>query len=173
VELKLTKVLVAFATRFGSTREIVSSIVHELNSAGVEAHGAEATSALNLDDYDAFVIGSPLYSGKWLAAAGMFAAISSERIGGKPVALFSVGTLGLNNRERGELEHQDFIKNLADVAPKLNIISDALFDGYFERSNLPWFLRIVDQFAPTPQGDHRDWKAIQAWTKSLVPMYTS
>jgi menaquinone-dependent protoporphyrinogen oxidase len=172
VEPKLTRVLVAFATRFGSTREIVSAMVHELNSAGLDAHGAEATSSLNPDDYDAFVIGSPIYGSKWLAAAGMFAAITSERIDGKPVALFSVGTLGLNSSEAGEKEHKDFVTGLIDVAPKLNIVSDALFSGYFERSNLPWYLRIIDRFAPTPQGDHRDWQAIQSWTKSLVPKFT-
>ncbi|MBT3994727.1 MAG: hypothetical protein HOF01_02920 [Chloroflexi bacterium] len=168
----MTRVLVAFATRFGSTREIVSAMVHELNSAGLDAHGAEATSSLNPDDYDAFVIGSPIYGSKWLAAAGMFAAITSERIDGKPVALFSVGTLGLNSSEAGEKEHKDFVTGLIDVAPKLNIVSDALFSGYFERSNLPWYLRIIDRFAPTPQGDHRDWQAIQSWTKSLVPKFT-
>jgi menaquinone-dependent protoporphyrinogen oxidase len=172
VEPKLTRVLVAFATRFGSTREIVSAMVHELNSSGIDAHAAEATSSLNPDHYDAFVIGSPIYGSKWLAAAGMFAAITSDRIDGKPVALFSVGTLALNNSQAGEREHQDFVDNLADIAPKLNIVSDALFAGYFERSNLPWYLRIIDRFAPTPQGDHRDWQAIQSWTKSLVPKFT-
>jgi len=172
VELKLTRVLVAFATRFGSTREIVSAMVHELKSAGLDAHGAEATSLLNPDDYDAVVIGSPIYGSKWLAAAGMFAAITSERINGKPVALFSVGTLSLNNPEAGEREHRDFVDNLADVAPKLNIVSNALFSGYFERSNLPWYLRIIDRFVPTPQGDYRDWRSIQSWTKSLVSKFT-
>jgi len=169
----LTRVLVAYATRFGSTREIATAIVHELISSGLEAHAAEVNSALNPDDYDAFVIGSPLYGGKWLVAAGMFAAFTSERIDGKPVALFSIGTLGLRNSEAGEAEHREFVKSLAEVAPRLNIVGHSVFSGYFERSNLPWYLRIVDRFAPTPQGDHRDWSAIQAWAKSLVPEFTT
>ena len=101
----------------------------------------------------------------------MFAAITSERIDGKPVALFSVGTLGVSNWKGAEKEHQDFITGLTEVAPKLNIVSNALFKGYFERSNLPWYLRIVDRFAPTPQGDHRNWQVIKSWTKSLVPKF--
>lgn len=168
----MTKVLVAFATRFGSTREIVSAIVAELRSEGFDAHAAEATSALNPDDYDAFVIGSPLYGSKWMGAAGMFAAITSERIAGKPVALFSVGTLGVTNAEAGQAEHDAFITNLKAVAPKLNVIDDAVFTGYFERSNLPWYLRIIDRFAPTPQGDHRDWPAIQTWAKSVAAKFS-
>lgn len=173
MEPKLTRVLVAYATRFGSTREIANAIVHELNTAGMDAHAAEATGALNPNDYDAFVIGSPLYGSKWLSAAGMFAAITSDRIDGKPVALFSIGTLGVGDEAAGNAEHEEFIGDLTEVAPKLNIVADAVFTGYFERSNLPWYLRIIDRFAPTPQGDHRDWAAIQAWTKSLVTKFDS
>ena len=143
-------------------------MVHELKSAGLDAQGAEATSLLNPDDYDAVVIGSPIYGGKWLAAAGMFAAITSERINGKQVALFSVGNLRLNKPEAGEKEHRDFVDKLAEIAPKLNIVSSTLFSGYFERSNLPWYLRIIDRFAPTPQGYYRYWGSIQSWTTSLV-----
>jgi len=169
----LTKILVAYATRFGSTREVAAAIVHELNAAGLEAHAAEATGQLNPDPYDAFVIGSPIYGSKWLSAAGMFAAITSERIDGRPVALFSMGTLGVGSKEAGEAEHADFVRNLTEVAPKLNVVGDAVFNGYFERANLPWYLRIIDRFTPTPQGDHRDWQAIQAWAKSLTPKFTN
>jgi menaquinone-dependent protoporphyrinogen oxidase len=169
----LTKVLVAFATRFGSTREIASAIAAELISEGMDATAAEATSALNPDDYDAFVIGSPLYGNKWMGAAGMFAAITSERINGKPVALFSIGTLSVGNEQAGQAEHDAFIGKLREVAPKLNVVSDALFTGYFDRANLPWYLRIIDRFAPTPQGDHRNWPAIHAWAKSVASKFNS
>jgi menaquinone-dependent protoporphyrinogen oxidase len=167
----LTRVLVAYATRFGSTHEIAAALVRELNSAGLDAQAAEATSGLKPNDYDAFVIGSPLYGRTWLAAAGVFAAITSEQIEGKQVALFSVGTLGVKNQEAGDAEHKEFIGKLAEVAPKLNIVADTVFTGYFERANLPWYLRTIDRFAPTPQGDHRDWPAIQAWAKSLAPKF--
>ena len=169
----LTRVLVAYSTRFGSTREVASAIVRELNSTGLEAQSAETTSALNPDEYDAFVIGSPLYGGKWLAAAGMFAATTSERISSKPVALFSIGTLGVESKQTGDTQHREFIKQLAEIAPALNIVGDAMFTGYFERANLPWYLRIIDRFSPTRYGDHRDWQAIKAWAKSLALKFTA
>ena len=166
----MIRVLVAYATRFGSTREVVSAIVHELNSAdGMDAQAVEASRALDPDQYDAFVIGSPLYGGKWISSAGMFAAMMSERMNGKAVALFSIGTTGVSKPEAGEAEHKAFIEGLCEVAPLLNVVGDAVFNGYFERANLPWYLRIIDRFAPTPQGDHRDWQAINEWAKSLVP----
>jgi menaquinone-dependent protoporphyrinogen oxidase len=152
---------------------VASSIVHELISAGIEAQSAEAGSTLTPEDYDAFVIGSPLYGGKWLSDAGMFAAIMSERMDAKPVALFSIGTLSLKSPVAGQAEHKAFIDGLVEVAPKLNVVADSIFSGYFERANLPWYLRIIDRIAPTPEGDHRDWPAIQAWAKSLVPKLAS
>tara|TARA_A100001037_G_scaffold46277_1_gene37607 strand:+ start:1446 stop:1952 length:507 start_codon:yes stop_codon:yes gene_type:complete len=164
----LTKVLVAFATRFGSTREIASAIARELNTAGFDAIATEATSSIDATNYDALVIGSPIYGRKWLATAGLFATINSERISGRPVALFSVGTLGVKNQAAAKQEHEDFVGDLREVAPKLNVVSDDVFNGYFERANLPWYLRLIDRFAPTPEGDHRDWQAIESWAKSLV-----
>ncbi len=81
------------------------------------------------------------------------------------------GALSIKNPEAGLAEHKEFLKNLCEVAPSLNVVSDEIFTGYFERSNLPWYLTIVDRFAPTPQGDHRDWIKIQKWSKSLVTKF--
>ena len=100
----------------------------------------------------------------------------AERMNGKPVALFSVGTLMLKNPKRGQAEHTEFIGSLAEMARGpvgLNVVADAVFSGYFDRANLPWWLRIVDRFVPTQQGDHRNWPEIQAWAMSLVPEFTS
>ena len=106
----------------------------------------------------------------------MFATIMAERMKGKPVALFSVGTLLLKSPERGRAEHTKFIEGLVEVARSnvaLHVVSDTVFSGYFERANLPWWLRVIDRFVPTPQGDHRNWSEIQAWAKSLVPKFES
>lgn len=172
----MTRVLVAYATRFGSTHEIASAIVFELNAAGLNAHAAETSSGLVPDDYDAFVIGSPLYGGTWLSNAGLFAVTMAERMKGRPVALFSVGTLTLKSSELGQAEHREFIDSLVELtgdSVKLNVVADAVFAGYFDRTNLPWLLRIVDRFTPTPQGDHRNWPEIRAWAISLVPKFTA
>ena len=146
-------------------------MVNELNISGLHAQAVEAGSLPAPENYDAFVIGSPLYGGKWISIAGLFAALMAERMKEKPVALFSMGALSIKNPEAGLAEHKEFLKNLCEVAPSLNVVSDELFTGHLERSNLPWYLKIVDRFAPTPQGDHRDWVKIQKWSKSLVTKF--
>ena len=146
-------------------------MVNELNISGLHAKAAEAGSLLAPEHYDAFVIGSPLYGGKWISIAGLFAALMAERMKEKPVALFSMGALSIKHPEAGLAEHKEFLKNLREAAPSLNVVADEIFTGYFERSNLPWYLKIVDRFAPTPQGDHRDWAKIQIWSRSLVTKF--
>ncbi|MDA1280537.1 MAG: hypothetical protein O3B95_10975 [Chloroflexi bacterium] len=169
----MTRVLVAYATKFGSTREVAAAIARELITSDLDADFAEASGSLVPEDYDAFVIGSPLYGGTWISSAGMFVAIMSERMDGKPVALFSIGTMLLKSSERGRGEHTSFIDRLREVAPSLNVVADDVFAGYFDRANLPWYLRLIDRFSPTPQGDHREWSKIREWTKSLVPIFTA
>ena len=66
-------------------------MVHELNASGLQAHAAEASNSPPPENYDAFVIGSPLYGGKWISVAGLYAALMAGRIKEKPVALFSMG----------------------------------------------------------------------------------
>ena len=66
------KVLVAVASRHGSTREIAQMIAGELRAAGVEPDVREVGTIASLDDYDAAVIGSAIYAGQWLPEARQF-----------------------------------------------------------------------------------------------------
>ena len=146
-------------------------MVHELNTFGLQAHAAEASNSPPPENYDAFVIGSPLYGGKWISVAGLYAALMAKRIKKNQLRFFQWGGLSIKHPEAGLAQHKEFLKNLIEIAPSLNVVSDAVFTGYFERSNLPWYLKIVDRFAPTPQGDHRDWPKIQIWSRSLVTKF--
>ena len=101
-------------------------MVHELNTSGLQAQAAEAGNSPPPENYDAFVIGSPLYGGKWISVAGLFAALMAERMKEKPVALFSMGALSIKNPEAGLAEHKEFLKNLCEVAPSLNVIADEI-----------------------------------------------
>ncbi len=146
-------------------------MVHELNTFGLQAHAAKASNSPPPENYDAFVIGSPLYGGKWISVAGLYAALMAKPIKKNQLRFFQWGGLSIKHPESGLAQHKEFLKNLIEIAPSLNVVSDAVFTGYFERSNLPWYLKIVDRFAPTPQGDHRDWPKIQIWSRSLVTKF--
>jgi menaquinone-dependent protoporphyrinogen oxidase len=55
-----TRVLVAYATKHGSTREIAERIGRTLPAAGLEASVVEARAVQDVTAYDAVILGSAL-----------------------------------------------------------------------------------------------------------------
>ena len=88
-----TRVLVAYATKMGSTREIAESIAGTLEAAGLTAMAVPAKDVRNLDDYDAVILGSALYAAHWQRDANRFVTRHLEALQARPVWLFSSGPL--------------------------------------------------------------------------------
>jgi menaquinone-dependent protoporphyrinogen oxidase len=57
----MARILVAYATKKGSTAEIAQAIVKELQAAGHTADAVEITKGASPAGYDAVVIGGPVY----------------------------------------------------------------------------------------------------------------
>jgi menaquinone-dependent protoporphyrinogen oxidase len=87
-------VLVTAASRHGATHEIAAAIVDGLRRRSVEADFRATEELASLDGYDAFVIGSAVYVGRWLDAAKDLVADHAAALAGAPVWLFSSGPLG-------------------------------------------------------------------------------
>jgi len=162
------RILVTYATRHGSTREIASAIGEELTAAGLDVDVIEAHPGIDVHKYDAVVVGSPAYGGKWLPDAALFLIVNEQKLAGRPLALFTAGTLGVRKPRSALREHEETVKDLQQLAPDLNVISTALFHGAFSRSVLPLCLRLMDLMAGTPQGDFRDWEAIRGWGQRIA-----
>ncbi len=163
----MPRVLVTYASRYGSTAEIATAIGEELTEAGLDVDVLVAGPELQVAKYDAVVVGSPSYGRKWLPDASIFVVGNRDRLAQLPVALFTVGSLGVKNPRSALREHREIVSTLSDLAPGLDPVATALFHGSFSRSNLPLCLRILDWMAGTPQGDHRDWDAIHNWARSV------
>ena len=88
------QVLVAVASRHGSTREIADAIAQELQAPGVHAEVRTADEVSDLDSYDAVVLGSAIYMGNWESAASRFAQQHQAKLASMPVWLFSSGPVG-------------------------------------------------------------------------------
>lgn len=117
--------------------------------------------------YDAVVVGSPSYGRNWLPSAALFVIGNATRLSVMPVALFTTGMLGVKSPKSALQEHERIMATLQELSPGLAPVSTALFHGSFDRSRLPLCLRLLDRLAGTPQGDHRDWEAIQGWAQRV------
>ena len=87
-------VLVTAASRHDATREIAEAIADGLNRRGVDAEARPVDQVTSLDGFDAAVIGSAIYMGRWLQTARLFAAQHATALAAMPVWLFSSGPVG-------------------------------------------------------------------------------
>lgn len=85
------KVLVATASRHGATDEIAAEIGGRLNDRGIDAEVVAVGDVTGLDGYDAVVLGSAVYMGRWLKEAREFVGAHGDQLRARPTWLFSSG----------------------------------------------------------------------------------
>jgi menaquinone-dependent protoporphyrinogen oxidase len=92
----VTRLLVIYATRHGSTQGVAERICVRLREcgAGAEVRPAEDAELLDIEGYDPVVLGSPVYSQRWLPEADRFVEAHAVELAARPVWLFSVGRTG-------------------------------------------------------------------------------
>ena len=89
------KILVSVASRHGATGEIGEVIAGVLRDAGLAVQTRPPSDVTSLDDFDAVVLGSAVYAGRWMEEARRFAQRHHEQLRGRPVWLFSSGPIGV------------------------------------------------------------------------------
>ena len=91
---KTNRVLIGYASRFGSTRDIANRIADAIRKDGSEVDVRSVDEISDLDHYDAVVFGSGVYDGSWTAEATELMRRHAVVLAHKPVWLFSVGSFG-------------------------------------------------------------------------------
>ena len=86
----MARVLVTYATMFGSTAEIAERIGARLTVAGFDVDVLHANEGIDLRKYDAVVAGSPMYGNKWLSDAALLLYANTETLSNIPLAIFSI-----------------------------------------------------------------------------------
>jgi len=159
------RILVAYATRNGSTAEIAQAIGNELISEGYAVDVSEMKSVTSLAGYNAVLVGAPLYMGSVDGAAGKFVKRYGEQLAGLPVAAFAVG-LAPKNPDPGAVEMAmgALKKSLEPLTP----VSSVLFAGKLDPAKVNFVMRKFLEMAKIPSGDFRDWDAIAAWARTLA-----
>ncbi|WP_020658862.1 flavodoxin domain-containing protein [Amycolatopsis benzoatilytica] len=162
------KIVIAVATRHGSTREIAEQIAASLR-AGLEEAGTSAevdvADAAHVESFagcDAAVIGSAVYFGHWLDPARQLVREHREELSRIPVWLFSSGPVGQRTRP-GE-DPVDATDVLACCAAR----EHRLFGGKIDRSVLHFPERAVVAALRAKDGDNRDWPVIRAWGQAIA-----
>ena len=87
------RVLVAYATKLGSTSEIAETIAHVLRDSGHRALALPARDVTTLAGWDAVILGSAVYAAYWQRDARRFTERFRDDLKARPLWLFSGGPL--------------------------------------------------------------------------------
>lgn len=157
------RVIVACASKHGSTEGIAEAIAERLHQLGHDAVALRVSDLADLTDVEAVVLGSAVYAGSWMKEAIEFAEANSEALSGMPLWLFSSGPLGTQVRDDEEQPHQ-----LAELTETLRPEAHRMFFGALDLSKLGFGERMMVKAFKAPEGDFRDWNAVSGWADEIA-----
>lgn len=161
-----TRVLVGYATRYGSTREVAETIAEAVRGAGLDAEVQPLRQVRSLEGYGAVVIGAALYMYHWHKDARRFLARHRAALAERPVALFALGPTHDPHDDKEWLDSRAQLDQDLAQFPWLKPVAIGLFGGKFDPAALRFPLNKLAGSAPA--SDIRDWTAIRAWAVEVA-----
>jgi menaquinone-dependent protoporphyrinogen oxidase len=156
------KVLVSAASRHGATVEMAANIGAAIQSAGHDAFVLAPDEVQRVDGYDAAVIGSGVYVGKWLEPAKDLLARHKVALSGMPVWLFSSGPIG---------DPPKPTEDPVDAVPLVALVGareHRVFPGMVDKRRLGFGERALMAAVHAPEGDFRPWDQVEAWAREIA-----
>lgn len=165
------KVLVVYATKYGSTREVAEAVAEALEARGLPVDLQPAREVRSLADYRAVVLGSPLYIGKMLGDAQRFLSQHKGALGQQPVAVFFLGPTKDEEEDWKAVRVQ--VDQIMAGLPWLKPVALELFGGALDPAKLRFPDSLMSKLPASPLHnspamDARDWGAIRAWASGLA-----
>ncbi len=154
-------ILLAYATRYGSTQEVAEAIAAELQQAGLKVKLQPMREVAAVDNYAAIVLGAAIYNAKWHPDAHHFLMQHQEGLSQRTVAIFALGPLNASSAAMRNSRHQ-LDMELAKH-PWLRPIAIEMFVGKMDPTKLSFLDRLGARAS-----DNRDWDAIRSWSQSLT-----
>src|SRR3954470_7810653 len=141
-------VLVAFSSRHGATAEIARAVGAALVEHGVPAEVRNTEHVDDLSGYDAVVLGSAIYMGRWMKPAAEFVQARGGELRDRPVWLFSSGPIGdppkPSNPDEAAIEA---------IVAATGAREHRTFTGRLDKNELGLRERAAVRFVGAPEGD--------------------
>ena len=161
----MTQILVAYGTRYGSTREVAETVAATLEEQGIDTDVKQAREVRSLAGYDAVVLGTPLYLGALHKDLRALLEKNQAALEHTPFALFALGPIKADDGIDGSRAQ------LIDALAKLPVptpASTAVFVGAYDPARLGFKDKMLAALPASPlhgetAHDERDWGAVRAW----------
>lgn len=157
------RILVTAASRHGSTMEMASAIGSALQEAGLQAEVKPLHELGGVAGFNAVVLGSSVYMGRWLPEAAEFVRRHEVELKARPVWLFSSGPIG-----SPEPKPEGEPANIDEMVAAVRARGHRVFAGRLDRRQLGLGEKLIVGAVKAQDGDFRDWEAIRAWALEIV-----
>jgi menaquinone-dependent protoporphyrinogen oxidase len=166
----MTRVLVAYGTRYGSTREVAETVAATLGEQGIDTDVKQAREVRSLDVYDAVVLGTPLYLGALHKDVRALLEKNQLALEHTPFALFALGPIKADDGLDGSRAQ---LMNALAKLPVPTPASTAVFVGAYDPARLRFADKMLTALPASPlhgetAQDDRDWDGIRAWARMMV-----
>jgi menaquinone-dependent protoporphyrinogen oxidase len=152
-------ILVAYASKKGSTAEVATFVGDRLREHGLAADVRKASEVEDLAFYDGVVLGGSLYFGRWHDHARAFLKRFRAPLTDRPLAVFALGPKTASEHDLAKSRAQ-LDRALGDAEPT----TVAVFGGVMDPTKLLFPLNRL------PASDARDWTAIAAWADEVASL---
>lgn len=154
-------VLIAYATRYGSTTDVAEVVADVLRqNFAVHVDVQKTRHVQDVSAYDCVILGSSIINDRWLPEMDDFIDRFIDDLKALSCAFFiTSGSVGKG--EHGEQTLATYIRNLQQHP--LQPVHIGVFGGHIDFNALSTVEKYVTTVKKLPAGDYRDWSAIRAW----------
>ena len=162
----MTYVLVAHASKRGSTAEIAGSIAEILRQSGLSVDCVEAGKVSSVESYDAVVLGSAVYIRRWRGDAKHLLRKYDKELSQRPLWVFSSGPVGDPESEADPLwlEPPKIIEQVVRPGAREHVV----FGGRVPLDPRGPMEHAMAKNTPPEYRDRRDWGEIRAWAAGIA-----
>jgi len=166
-----SSVLIAYATRAGSTAEVAEAVGEAMQNDGVLAEVQPVSRIKSLAGREAVILGAPVYIGKFPKEFHEFIQLHREALLGMHPWCFVLGPVQ-NKPEEFEGARKQAERQLGQH-PWLRLSELHVFAGRWSATNLPFPCSLIGKIPGNPLNripaeDIRDWAAIREWATGVA-----
>ena len=161
------KILVTYASKYGATAEIAEKIGQVLHQAGLQTDILPVERVRDLASYEAVILGSAVYIGRWRKEAVKFLKRNEKTLAGQPVWFFSSGPSGEGDPVE-ILQGWRFPPLHQSIADRIQPRDIIVFHGDVNIDKLNALEKGILNNVKALVGDFRDWDAITSWAASIA-----
>ena len=157
----------AAASKHGATEEIAERIGADLTSWGLEVEVRKLGEVEDVRPYEAVVLGSAIFYGKWMKEAIRFVALHEGELAERPTWLFGSGSV-TGDPPVGDDPNAVSSALVERLVTQTHAREHKVFAGKLDRSTLGLTEMLPVRMVRAHDGDWRDWQAIDEWAAGIA-----